>query len=273
MEIVKIRLSEGYYHAEEPIEDNAYALSCFFTDDVGPSGDSYIRFINSNDCNELSSNYTCFAKVGSDILIGCQFDKDPYEDCIKMSQKNCVSMIEQWQELREQDCEEIVIIREGELYKLEGREFTGVRDMEPKTIKEPPFSKATMAIELARYILRMRAAQESGSSGFIKGFHFNPNHKMDHCLEDIVVDKVTGMVRALVRYEGRTKKNNTLFPSSWSSENVVEELQNAMRKPVKVVKAGDRLFFVGEGSRGIRLKIVLDEAGNMLMAFPVLEKF
>lgn len=96
-----------------------------------------------------------------------------------------------------------------------------------------------MIMEAARYILRMRMAQnddglEGERKGFISVFHFNPNHRMDHCLDDIVVDKITGMMRAMVRYEGMTKKNNTFFPSSWSAEQVIEEIQTALINPVRV---------------------------------------
>lgn len=123
MKIIAFRLCEGDYLGYKLLDDKAEILIQFFLSDVGPYGESFIEFINDVDYHQTTRNYTCVAKEGNDVLIGCQFDDYPYEDCFRISQKEFLSMLDQWRKLVKQKPQEIIVYKEGESYRLEGRGF------------------------------------------------------------------------------------------------------------------------------------------------------
>lgn len=123
MKIAKFRLINGTYLDSELLGENTWILSSFLTDEVGPFGAEIKDFINNPKKESRGSNY-CFAeKEGADMLIACLFDEDPYENCIRMSQKEFVSIIDQWDNLIKQRPEEIIVYKEGDTYRLEGHGF------------------------------------------------------------------------------------------------------------------------------------------------------
>ena len=123
MKIAKFKLERGIYFGDQWFTGNAWVLTGFFTSDVGSSVESFVKFIQNIDEDGTSSNYCFLEKEDDDVIIGCQFDEDPYENGIRMSQKEFLSMLNQWRELVKQKPQEIIVYKEGESYRLEGHGF------------------------------------------------------------------------------------------------------------------------------------------------------
>ncbi|HEV2601449.1 MAG TPA: hypothetical protein VGT41_04060 [Candidatus Babeliales bacterium] len=121
MKIAQFKLHDRIYLSNGPSKDDFWILAGFLTDDVGscPSP-SYKKFINDPNWTETGSNYTMMEKEGDDVRIACQFDRD-FEPHIKMSQKELLSILDQWEALVKLGPKEIIIFKRGESYILEGR--------------------------------------------------------------------------------------------------------------------------------------------------------
>lgn len=123
MKIILFKLINRIYLGDALFGYNTFILSNFLTDDVGPYGESFVRFIEDTSDEETIRNYSCVMKEDGDVLIGCQFDRDPYANCIRMSQKKFLSMLGQWGKPIREKPQEIMVFKEGESYRLEGHGF------------------------------------------------------------------------------------------------------------------------------------------------------
>ncbi|HEV2601516.1 MAG TPA: hypothetical protein VGT41_04405 [Candidatus Babeliales bacterium] len=121
MKIVKFKLINDIYLSAEPSKGDFWILSGFLTDDVRGGGvPSYREFINNPNEIETGGNYMMLEKQGNDMLLGCQYDDD-FEPCIKMPQKELLSILDQWEVLVKLRPQEIIIFKRGDSYILEGR--------------------------------------------------------------------------------------------------------------------------------------------------------
>ena len=123
MKIAQFKLFDRIYLSNGPSKDDFWILSGFLTDDVGGGNgaETFKDFINDPNSIETGSNYTTMEKDGDDIRIACQFDRD-YEPHIRMSQKELLSILDQWQALVKLRPKEIIIFKRDESYILEGRD-------------------------------------------------------------------------------------------------------------------------------------------------------
>ncbi|HEV2601515.1 MAG TPA: hypothetical protein VGT41_04400 [Candidatus Babeliales bacterium] len=113
-------IDDKVYICENSSGGDFWILAGFLTSDVGGGASSYREFINNPNQIETSSNYTMMEKEGDELLLACQFDYD-FEPCIKMSQKEMLSILDQWQELVKLRPQEIIIFKRDDSYILEGR--------------------------------------------------------------------------------------------------------------------------------------------------------
>lgn len=120
--VIVFRPVDGIYFGDSLLNDDSWILSSFLTDDVGSRGLTFKNFIQDYNRKRTSSNFSRLIKEGDDILIGCQLD-NPYENCIRMSQKEFISILDQWDNLIKQRPEEIIVYEEGDTYRLEGHGF------------------------------------------------------------------------------------------------------------------------------------------------------
>lgn len=122
MKIAVFKLYDRTYHSEESY-GNFWILTGFLTDDVNwYSLPLFKEFINNPHEIQTGGNYSIMEKEGDDILIGCVFDDMLFDPCIKMPQKELLSILHQWEELVKLRPAEIIIHKRGESYILEGRD-------------------------------------------------------------------------------------------------------------------------------------------------------
>lgn len=124
MQIAVFELSHRFYRGTVLLDENNAILVGFLSDDVGWIGaPRYKIFLEDPLVRDIGGNYSCFKKVGTDIYIGCVFDDNPYEDYIKIKQKNLILLLDQWDKLINQEPAEIFLFQEGDSYWLEGKGF------------------------------------------------------------------------------------------------------------------------------------------------------
>lgn len=122
MEIILFKLVGRAYLGHELFDDKYCTLMEFLSSDVGAYGEVFKKFVNDSNEVETSSNYCCLVKESDHVFIGCQLDESPYEDCIGMSYAEFVSILDQWGKLVDAELPEIVVFKEGDSYRLEGRQ-------------------------------------------------------------------------------------------------------------------------------------------------------
>ena len=105
-------------------------LVAFLTLDVGDcKGDfSFKDWICDSQTESTSGNFSFLKKEGDNILVGCQFDGDPYRACIRMPQTELISILNRWDELTAWKVQEIIITRNGDTFTVEGHGFREQQD-------------------------------------------------------------------------------------------------------------------------------------------------
>ena len=124
MDYVKIKIDRfGHYAPFEIHSEDLGLLGSFLTSDVRCL--NYLFYKNwALDENAFLSggNYSSLEKEDGFILIGCEFseepDRGPY---FKLSIEEFVKILDQWEEFCKTKPKEILITRENDVIKMEGK--------------------------------------------------------------------------------------------------------------------------------------------------------
>ena len=131
LEYVKIKWGNRSYRESDASCSGMSNLAAFLTLDVGDFKGyfSFKDWICDSQTESTSGNFSFLKKEGDNILVGCQFDSDPYRACIRMPQKELIFVLDRWDELV--DCwkaQEIIITRNGDTFTVEGHGFREQKD-------------------------------------------------------------------------------------------------------------------------------------------------
>lgn len=128
MRSIKIKETEYSYQAGYSNDPGMNVLAEWLTDDVSSSVQRWERWIkdDSEDMQSTSSNATWLDKDGDNIILGSIMDLNQYgsssipeQNMISIPKENVLVLIERWGEFCNHGFEEVIIIEENGVYRME----------------------------------------------------------------------------------------------------------------------------------------------------------
>lgn len=105
----------------------------------------------------------------------------------------------------------------------------------------------------------------------IQGFHHNTQNKMSHYLYNKTINNTTGIMQADIHCLNKIKEKSTFFPSSWSRQKVLKNIQQAIanfiEKPFMQENGNWRLLGISKNK--ITIEIIVDKTGELVTAYPI----
>ena len=102
------------------------------------------------------------------------------------------------------------------------------------------------------------------------GFHYEGlSDATSKVVQIMKAPDANGVYEAIVEIGGKTKKSpSTFFPKSWSPEKIVEAIEEVYFNPTRIDKIKNAYDGVVDG---VNIRVFLDNAGEIVSAFPFIQ--
>ena len=108
----------------------------------------------------------------------------------------------------------------------------------------------------------------------INGFHHDYLNRLEK--SGIVqffnkkVDKLTGIVKADVKYLDFFKEKATFFPSTWTTEECLLKIQESLKNITEIKFEKGKWEVTGITLEGIEIKNIIEKTGELVTSYPIL---
>ncbi len=125
MEYIKFTLDQkGLVSRITANDDAMYILGSFLASDVRGSGNSFGEWLDMEDNFCCSGNITYLEKEGNEIWLSDLYgEEDPPLHYCKLTREQFLYILDTWKKLYKQNPEEIILTKDGDDIKMEGRGF------------------------------------------------------------------------------------------------------------------------------------------------------
>lgn len=296
MEFVTLRFDDYferhlYYDSSS---QKMYALGYFFATDVGCSISTWDDWIYDDIQEVFYGNITVLEKFGSNIYLAHMFedaedckytDLETTNDKISISPDNLSRLIKDWKEKVCKQKPPTVTITENE-----GIFILVISDIPIELPKKSQCSVNSSAnsVTIDRYvepdfvhILGIELDYERRTQPQMGAFHHDRMNTLEKSnivkFDKKIMHKNNFYSTKLLFNDVTIKQTVSLFPSFWSSEQIMDAIFEAYDEYVQrkeVIQFGE--FFIrtirGQSKSGMIIEIVILKNGKMIAAYPVLNE-